>query len=555
MMTPFDNEIDQLLSQAEELLQDDKPTEALALLDRARKLQPRHAWMMLFRGVALGQLGRADEATEQLIAAADEHSEDIDIQVDAARHLSLLEQYQDALICAQRAINLDANDAGGQSITGEILERMGRIAEAVPHREQAIASEPNDLDSRYFLAVNYCDLGQYEDAYALAEILSQDLPEDPDIIRLNGACHSYLGRHHDALARWAELERIEGLTPNLLHNRASTLDVLGLRDEALATINEAITADPDLALNYYTRGMIYEHMEEDGPAIDDYIEALTHDPDHLDAVINLVELASTTDTIPTIMERLNRLLSFSPEASKLLYAKGRLQMESGELLEGIATLEEAVRHEPALGIAWYTLTMLYGMTGDLNASVIATEHALRFFPDDQGLWFNRGLALHDLHRFPEAMSCYDHAIDLAPEDPYPWLQLGRLLLLDLERPADARGVLKEVLALQPDNLNALWMLCLSNLRIGRLEEARTDLSRLQEVDPDYLWGQLVHAAYYVQLGNFDAAFDQLAMAALQGYDTHLLLSEPLFEPLWTDPRFDKFLGSGNTHTHPNTLKK
>ena len=131
-MKPFENEIDQILTQAEALLQDEKPTEALALLERGRKLEPRHGWLTLFRGVAFAQLGRTEEATDQLIIAADNNRKDIDIQVDAARHLSLLEQHQDALVCANRAIELEESDAGAQAILGEVLE--------FPHEQALVKS-------------------------------------------------------------------------------------------------------------------------------------------------------------------------------------------------------------------------------------------------------------------------------------------------------------------------------------------------------------------------------------------------------------------------------
>ena len=75
-------------------------------MERAQTLEPQYAWTMLFRGVALGQLGNGGGG-----AAAHQRGrwspEDIDIQVDAARHLSVLEHHQDALICANRAIEID----------------------------------------------------------------------------------------------------------------------------------------------------------------------------------------------------------------------------------------------------------------------------------------------------------------------------------------------------------------------------------------------------------------------------------------------------------------
>ena len=537
MMIPFENELDQLLTQAEALLQDQKPMEALDLLERARTLEPHHAWTMLFRGVALGQLGRTEEAVPQLIGAADDHIEDIDVQVDAARHLSLLEYHQDALICANRAVEIDANDAGAHAVRAEVLERLGRINESLPSRETALALDPDDTDSRYYLAVDLCDIGRYDEAYETAQPLFEQFLDDPDIVRLHGACLSYLDRHQEALAKWAELERLEGVNPNLLHNRASTLDALGLHDEALATISETIDLEPDEALNYYTRGMIYENAGDYEAAIADYLTALTQDVNHLDAAINLVELATSVDATRMVLDRISVLREEHPDSAKLLYVFGRLAMDVNELELAQRTLEEAILREPGLGICWYTLAMLYSMDGRPEAAMAATDRALREFPDDAALWLTRGQALQDLRRFPEAMECYDQAATVLPDDDTPWFYLGRLLLLELDRPLAARGALKEALRLHPDNDAAMWMLALCQLRTGQSAEGSLLIQQLLSRDPDHLWGRLLRAAWYVQQGELELALTDLQYAASQGYETQLLLNEPLFEPLWSDTRF------------------
>ncbi|MHB9130178.1 MAG: tetratricopeptide repeat protein [Armatimonadota bacterium] len=540
-MTPNENEIDQLLTEAEALLQDEKPGEALILLDRASTLEPHHAWTMLFRGVALGQLGRLPEAIDQLIMAADENRGDIDIQVDTARYLSLMEQHQDALICVNRATEIDDNDAGAHAMRGEVLEHLGRIAEAIETRESALALDGADPDNRYSLSVDLCDLGRYQEAYAVAEPLFDEYADDADIVRLHGACLSYLGRHEEALGIWATLERLEGVTPNLLHNRASTLDMLGLFEEALQTIDEAIDAEPDLGMNFYTRGMIHEHEGDDASAIEDYLTALMHEPDHLDAVMNLVELSALIGAVPLVIDRIDTLLQSHPTSAKLLYARGRLAIELGKYEEGKQFLEAAIRLEPGMGLGWYTLTMLYSMIGEYEETLTAADRAAQTFAEDPNLWLNRGMALQELKRFREALESFDRAVQLAPEDGMPWFHLGRILLLDLERPADARGALKEAIRLQPDNDAAMWMLALCYLRLNRHEDADAVVTELLTRDADHLWGRLVRAALHAQRGDLDAAFTDLQVVTTHNYDSHLLLNEQLFEPLWTDTRFDKVL--------------
>ncbi len=168
-----------------------------------------------------------------------------------------------------------------------------------------------------------------------------------------------------------------------------------------------------------------------------------------------------------MVERINQLLEKEPSSAKLLYVFGRLAMDMGDLSLAQHALEEAILREPALGICWYTLAMLYSMSGDFKAALAATDRALRDFSDDIALWLTRGQALQDLQRIPEAMECYDRATTIAPDDDMPWFYLGRLLLLELDRPIHARGVLKEALRLHPENDAAMWMLALCHLRTGQ----------------------------------------------------------------------------------------
>lgn len=533
----FENEIEQLLTDAEALLHDEKPAEALALLDRAHTLEPNHAWTQLFRGVALGQLDRVEEAVEELITAADRHADDIDIQVDVARHLSLLDQHQDAIICAERAVALDSSDAGAHAVQAEVLERLGRISDALPARETALLLDAEDVDSRYFLAVDLCDLGRHEEAYAVAEPLFLQFPDDPDMLRLHGACLSYLNRHQEALAKWAELERLEGITAHLLHNRANTLDALGLPEEALATVNEAITLEPDMALNYNTRGIIREHCDDHRAALEDYLTALSADHHYLDAAINLIELATVTNTVKPVLAHVNTLLELEPTSAQLLYVRARLQMEFGEFEQAQRALEEAICREPSLGIGWYTLSMLHGITGNPEDALRASERALHDFADDPGIWLNRGQAFEELKQFEEAVTCYDRAVALAPDDGAPWFHLGRLLLLNLERPSGARGALREALRLQPDNDLVMCLLGLCYLRLGQFDEAMRQIRLLLTRHPDHPWGWVLRAAWYAQRGELDAAFADLRAANSHGTDLQLFAREPLFQPMLSDPRF------------------
>ncbi|HOF89328.1 MAG TPA: tetratricopeptide repeat protein, partial [Armatimonadota bacterium] len=327
--------------------------------------------------------------------------------------------------------------------------------------------------------------------------------------------------------------------PNLLHNRASTLDALGCFAEALATIEDAIAAEPEAAVNYYTRGVIHEHQGEEALAVDDYLAALERDPHHLETALNLAELGPLLGpgAVAGALARLHVLQGDHPRAGVLRYASGRLAVEQGTFAVAVRELQAAVRCDPQLGVGWYTLSMLFGMMGEFAAAAAAADRALRFFPDDTSLWLNRAQALQELRRYPEAMESYDRAIALAPGDSLPWLQLGRLLLLDLDRVADARGALREAHRLAPDDDNIIWLLALCALRLGRENEAAGEIARLLAKDDHHLWGRLLSAMLNAQRQRSDAAFADLDIVSTLGYDISVLSAEPLFAPLKTDARF------------------
>jgi len=55
-------------------------------------------------------------------------------------------------------------------------------------------------------------------------------------------------------------------------------------------------------------------------------------------------------------------------------------------------------------------------SGGTRQRWLAYNEALALRPDDTDVLVNRGVTLHDLKRFDEALASYDHAIALRPDD-------------------------------------------------------------------------------------------------------------------------------------------
>jgi len=62
-----------------------------------------------------------------------------------------------------------------------------------------------------------------------------------------------------------------------------------------------------------------------------------------------------------------------------------------------------------------------------NAALTAFDQAIKIAPDNCTFWNNKGNALYSLNRYAEALSAYDKAVALNPNYHQGWFNRGKLL--------------------------------------------------------------------------------------------------------------------------------
>ena len=140
-----------------------------------------------------------------------------------------------------------------------------------------------------------------------------------------------------------------------------------------------------------------------------------------------------------------RALAIDPDDPEALHGAAELHIRhldgSREALE--TGLEYALRGARAATLRKdrdlaASLELVAGMAeNDLGRSHLALPHlerAAQARPDDPDVAYERGVALFELCRFPEAQRAFERALQLAPDDPWTLHQLGLLA----ERRGDER---------------------------------------------------------------------------------------------------------------------
>ena len=174
-----------------------QPETALAHADRALGLDRDNPDYLNLRGVALGELGRIDDAAAAFRRALKRRPAHAECHYNLGKALLKREDLSGARESFRRAATLDPPHPSAAYMLGLVLQREGRTAEALRvFRELAVAS-PDDLDA--FLQLGGA-LGEAEGLDALVDHYRSGLARWPAAGRL----HRTLGVALLADARYAD---------------------------------------------------------------------------------------------------------------------------------------------------------------------------------------------------------------------------------------------------------------------------------------------------------------------------------------------------------------
>jgi adenylate cyclase len=150
---------------------------------------------------------------------------------------------------------------------------------------------------------------------------------------------------------------------------------------------------------------------------------------------------------------------------------------------GLDHIREALRLQPDLAFGYQALSFALAEMGDYEAAMRAAERAVEFNPSDPDSLQSLAKAQVRFGAYDEAVANSGRALRLHPLAPsyYPYVYAQALYAAG--RHAEADDVLEECLLRAPDERNCLRMHAAVLARLDRLDEARTAMARLTEIDP------------------------------------------------------------------------
>jgi predicted O-linked N-acetylglucosamine transferase (SPINDLY family) len=255
-----------------------------------------------------------------------------------------------------------------------------------------------------------------------------------------------------------------------------------------------------------------------------YLQVLSREPNHAEALHLLGLLTSQMGRQPAALELIERAIHADPLAAEYRVNLGVVLEEMGRPEEAIAAYRLAIDLRPDLADAHVNLGNILAKQKRWDEAIAAYRAALANRPGNPRVHNNLGAALYNSGQIDPAIAELRKALELQPDFPDALNNLGNAMFLKGELDW-AITAYEQAAALNPDLIDAQINLANALDRGGRRDEALAAHLRIARARPDHGPTHLaIGDSYYLQ-GKWDEAADAYRRAiALQPKDDRGYLS-------------------------------
>jgi tetratricopeptide (TPR) repeat protein len=160
---------------------------------------------------------------------------------------------------------------------------------------------------------------------------------------------------------------------------------------------------------------------------------------------------------------------------------GLIARDEGRLTEALENFRHIINIDPKFGMAYVNLSIVYRLSGNLDAAEIAARKGIELLPNQQDGYAALALVLMDKGRADEALKVMREGVAASPHDPDGHMMLGQIQH-KLEKFEDAIASFKTSATLAPAS-EPLINAASSSLALQRKVEALSYLHRAAQLDP------------------------------------------------------------------------
>ncbi len=450
---------------------------ARAGFERAAKAAPGHAAHVEYLGRSLLALGRHDAALAQFQDLARRPGFEIPGRQLEARALSASGDLLAARAAIERSMAAGQADAATYTLCADLSLRLADPAGAVRCADAALAKDASDASARAMRGEALVRLGAVDKGIEELDAATAAAPADPGLWRRAARVLQHLGRHAEALVRYARVLEILPRDPDALLASAEIRLALGEMDPARSIALSLVGSPAQESRGQYILGRIALKQEKPEEAVIAFARATKLDARHGAAWAGLAEAYLA--------------LKDERKAREALASAAALPDATVAVFRQLADLEiRAGRHAAALA---------------------PLERAVAQLPGDADLRLAQARSFAALERWHDAANAAREAQRLAPKN-VDALLLGADAAYRQGKNGEAIETLKSAVALEPDSHDVHLKLARSYADNSLYVDAQSHLERAARLNERSDAPHLMLAQIQLNQRSYDAAIATLTRA-------------------------------------------
>lgn len=403
------------------------------------------------------QAGRTAEGLKLTKEISDENKNDVQVHFTLGVLLAAEKQLKPAELELERANALKPENFEILENLGHVYLREGENAKAELTLNRALKLQPDSAETLYFLAQVYANQKRPVDALDLLARAHKLAPENTDIIFQLARASMTQNYFADAIPLLESGIKIAPKRADLHAALGESYFMSGETEKAIQEFKTLIEVSPS-AGSYAFMGLSYRHLGRFDEAKKYFEEGLKKDPRNASCLFNMGYIEERQGNHAAAEKYFQDALRIDPELPEAILELANLRISAKRYEEAAALLRKYVRlsHDPAAG--YYKLAMVER-------------------------------SLHQMDAAQRDLNVFQTLSKNASPGPYPYQHLfdyldSRSNLTPQARTQLDLSELTEQIKKHPDQPQDLYMLAETYLKLGKVDEAKETIVRLDQLSAD-----------------------------------------------------------------------
>ncbi|MCF0065702.1 tetratricopeptide repeat protein [Dyadobacter chenwenxiniae] len=338
-----------------------------------------------------------------------------------ATALIKLEKYDDAIVSAKKAFDLDKENTYYSQQLAELYAKRRKYSDAAQIYEKLLQKNPGNIQYGVELAAVYVFNDQFDKAIETYNVLEKSLGVTEEITHQKEQLYLRQNNLEKALAEAKKLIAAEPGEVSYLVELAEMLIANERIVEAVAPLEEALKVNPDEAQAHVLLADIYRR-NGDVQKCNQELKLVFANP-NLDSdpkirvLTGYLTMLKTDAEIVEAISLAKQLSETHPNESRTNVIYADLLIRQNKKAEARDLYAKAARIDGSVFQVWGAILQLDSDLNQVDSMLVHSEKALEIFPNQGIFWYSNGTAQLAKKNFKEALSSFEESLKLIGDKP------------------------------------------------------------------------------------------------------------------------------------------